>query len=146
MSEGVTSLIDGARANADDLVQTLVDYARKGQRDDFNDLARMSGIDDPEPLWKGTRYRLHLPEIDTTPVDRNIDPHPVSLDAIIEEVRGVVIPDMRAATTTTQRDVLMAIEHLAEVFAAFGVAVRDLRERTLTPPLVPDLDIDPDPA
>lgn len=45
-----------------DLIQTLIDLARQGQREDFEFLARSSGCSQEElcSLWEGTRRRLGL--------------------------------------------------------------------------------------
>jgi hypothetical protein len=46
----------------EDLTGALVDLARAGQREDFLDLAGMSGVgqDEIDPMWRGTRRRLGL--------------------------------------------------------------------------------------
>jgi len=51
-----------SESNVNDLVTTLIELARDGQREDFDFLARSSGVDDDrrEELWTGTRRRLGL--------------------------------------------------------------------------------------
>lgn len=56
----------GALDGYEDLIETLVDLARDDRRQDFDDLARASGVpaDRLGALWSGTRRRLGRPEPD----------------------------------------------------------------------------------